>query len=446
MTVSIGNILTGSFASKSAIQANADNGDSTFQDVLGDKTGHAKAKHAAGHPHRSRDAALNRLMRDNEHPDARVAKDEVPEEADGNKTHHFLLAPGKAVRTDDDTSQKTIETGDQAASGASVHERLPLLMSLQEINRASTVNEKPDPSGDTDDKDGASTTLRRTAEPVVADIDPDSKDTKPAKMDTPRNVEAQQPAPRTALPATVAAEPGAEPAATVENGGGKPVAASGVTEKTTTTTSALPDEPVGQPPLHERVAVVSTQSFPAPVMPSLDPTTSRLVTAIAADIGSQPMSPSAALTPAMPHQAPAAAHILKIELHPAELGVVNAHLRLTGEQLSIELLPETHEAYQRLSSDGDSIARALRDLGFDVGKITVLQPSVAVAPPPRTDAANSPTALPNRDSSSFQSGQSGSNGNNSGEHHSGRGHDNDAQNPGRPASTARGRADSGLFI
>lgn len=444
MTVSIGNILTGSFANKPG-KATADNGDSTFQDVLGDNAGHAKSRHATNHPHRSRDAALNRVMRDHEHPDARVAKDEVAEEVEGNKPHRFILAPGKANRADDDTSLKTVEPKDQAA-GNTVHERLPLLMSLQEINRASTVNDKPEQGGDAGDNDGMNNALRRTAEPAIAEVDPELQEKRPVKTDAPRNIEAQQSASRTALLTAVAPEPVREPATAVENGTGKPNTPSNLAEVTSSTASTPPDEPVARQPIHERVAVVSTQSFPAPVMPGLDPTTSRLVAAIAADIGSQPMSPSAALTPAVPHQAPVAAHMLKIELHPAELGVVNAHLRLTGEQLSIELLPDTHEAYQRLSSDGDTIARALRDLGFDVGKITVLQPSVAVAPPPRTDAGSPSTALPNRDSSSFQSGQSGSNGNSSGEHHSGRGHDNDAQNPGRPASTARGRADSGLFI
>jgi chemotaxis protein MotD len=217
-------------------------------------------------------------------------------------------------------------------------------------------------------------------------------------------------------------------------------------EATQSNTVVTLDEPVARPQTHERVAVTSTQSFPAPVTPGLDPTTSRLATAIASDMGAQQTPSTATLTPATPQQAPVAAHTLKIELHPAELGMVNAHLRLAGEQLSIELLPDTQEAYRRLSSDGDTIARALRDLGFDVGKITVLQPSIAATPAPRTDTGGSTTALPNRDSSSFQSGQSGSNGNGSGEHHSGRSNDNDAHNSDRPASIARGRTDSGLVI
>jgi chemotaxis protein MotD len=287
---------------------------------------------------------------------------------------------------------------------------------------------------------------RRTAQPAISDADPELPEKKPAKADGPRNIEAQQTASKIAFPATVTAEPISVAQTTTSSGAGKPDTLASLAEATQSNTAATLDEPAARPQIHERVTVTSAQSFPAPVTPGLDPTTSRLVTAIASDMGAQQTPSTATLTPATAHQAPVAAHTLKIELHPAELGVVNAHLRLTGEQLSIELLPDTQEAYRRLSSDGDTIARALRDLGFDVGKITVLQPSIATAPAPRTDAGGSATALPNRDSSSFQSGQSGSNGNGSGGHHSGRSNDNDAQSSARSASTVRSRTDSGLVI
>ena len=51
----------------------------------------------------------------------------------------------------------------------------------------------------------------------------------------------------------------------------------------------------------------------------------------------------------------------KIELHPAELGMVTASLRLSGEQLSIEIRPENHEAHRRLSSDSDAIMTSRLD-------------------------------------------------------------------------------------
>ena len=84
--------------------------------------------------------------------------------------------------------------------------------------------------------------------------------------------------------------------------------------------------------------------------------------------------------------------MLKIELHPAELGMVTASLRLSGEQLSIELKPETHDAYRRLSTDSEAIVKSLRGLGFEVDKVTILQPSVAVPAATRTDATASLTA------------------------------------------------------
>lgn len=449
MTVSIGNTLPGSFGGKSVVQANADNSDSSFQDVLGDNKGHASARHAADHPHRSRGAILHRGVPDGEHHSARIAKEEIAGEADGNKAARFLFTPGKAVRIDDDKTHKTTEKHGEAIPGSAAHERLPLLMSLQEINRASTLGDKQGPTGNTisntAEDDGMPGSLR-AAEAILPDIDPELQEKKPIKTEGPRNIEIQQPASKPAIQATIAVDPPRDPETSVSDGDRKSVAVANLVEATHTTGAATADEPAAHSPTHERVAVVSAQSFPAPAVPGLDPTTSRLVAAIASDIGAQQTQASATLAPTVPHQAPTVAHTLKIELHPAELGMVNASMRLVGEQLSIELLPDTQEAYHRLSSDGDTIARALRDLGFDVGKITVLQPTIAAAPAPRTDAGGSATTLPNRDSSSFQSGQSGSNGNGSGEHHSGRSNDNDAHNSGLPASTARGRTDSGLVI
>lgn len=446
MTVSIGNTLPGSLGNKSVAQATADSGDTTFQDVLGGNIGHARPKHAASHPHhRSRDNVFHRVAEDGEHHDARTGKEEVAGEASGNKIHRFLLGAGKPARTDDETTHKPMEKQGEASPGNTVHERLPLLMSLQEINRASGLNDMSD-IGDHVAEDDGIPGSHRASKSVFSETDSEKPEIKPAKADGPRIIEVPQTPSRTAFPTTVAVEPAGEAEMSVGNGAGKPDTLGSLAEATRSNDAAISSEPAARPQIHERLTVTSTQSFPAPFTPVLDPTTSRLVTAIASDIGTQQTPSTAALLPATPHQAPVAAHTLKIELHPAELGVVNAHLRLTGEQLSIELLPDTQEAYRHLSSDGDTIARALRDLGFDVGKVTVLQPQIATTPTSRTDTNGSATALPNRDSSSFQSGQSGSDGNSSGNHHSGRSHDNDAQNSGRSGSTVRGRADSGLFI
>lgn len=70
---------------------------------------------------------------------------------------------------------------------------------------------------------------------------------------------------------------------------------------------------------------------------------------------------------------PQTLHTLKIQLNPLELGQVTAVMRLTGEELSVELRVETPEAYRQLSSDSESIVRSLRAQGYGVDQVTVMQ-------------------------------------------------------------------------
>src|SRR5690606_11849386 len=96
------------------------------------------------------------------------------------------------------------------------------------------------------------------------------------------------------------------------------------------------------PPVH--VVVTGEHSFPAPAQHPASQTATSLASVIAMDGGAR-----AAFSPSngFPQWASAVApssHMLKIELHPAELGMVTANLRLSGGQLSIELTPENHEA------------------------------------------------------------------------------------------------------
>lgn len=65
---------------------------------------------------------------------------------------------------------------------------------------------------------------------------------------------------------------------------------------------------------------------------------------------------------------------LKIQLHPAELGMVTARLRVTDGQLSIEVEVETSEAYNRLSGENEAIARALRSHGISVDQVVIQAP------------------------------------------------------------------------
>ncbi|APH73639.1 hypothetical protein BSQ44_21340 [Aquibium oceanicum] len=75
---------------------------------------------------------------------------------------------------------------------------------------------------------------------------------------------------------------------------------------------------------------------------------------------------------------------LKIQLNPANLGEVNARLRLTGEQLSVEIQVDTPEAYHRLSSERDAIVSSLRGLGFRVDDVTIQQQPQATGAQPQT--------------------------------------------------------------
>ena len=191
-----------------------------------------------------------------------------------------------------------------------------------------------------------------------------------------------------------------------------------------------------------RVDIVAEQSYPAPAQNPMSQTTSVLVAAIASDGGlRQALSTPSALSQ-MARSVAVPTHMLKIELHPAELGMVTASLRLAGEQLSIELKPETHEAYRRLTADSEAIVKSLRGLGFDVDKVAILQPSIAAPAATRTDASSSMPISAGRDQPSFQPGNSSGSNAGSGSQQPGRNRSNDAQQFGRtpsPVSRARWR-------
>ncbi|PLP56971.1 hypothetical protein CYK37_22245 [Mesorhizobium loti] len=193
-----------------------------------------------------------------------------------------------------------------------------------------------------------------------------------------------------------------------------------------------------------RATVVAEQNFPAPALHNTSQAAHDVIDAIVGN-GAPARAASAAATVAQ-NGSPVAvpAHILKIELHPAELGAVTANLRLVGEQLSIELKPETYEAHRRLSADREAIVKSLKSLGFDIDKVTILQPSVAATPAARADAPQA-GAPPGRDQSSFQPGSSGGNGDGtSGQ--SGRNRGDDRHQDQRPTQPSHERSGNGLFI
>lgn len=163
---------------------------------------------------------------------------------------------------------------------------------------------------------------------------------------------------------------------------------------------ALPEGPREPAKPAPRITVLAQQNIPAP-MPS---TVFALVQSIAASdlVASTgtPLSPDAVHASAT-H---ASAQSLKIQLHPAELGMVTATMRFAGEQLTIELQVESHEAYRRLTNDSETIVSALRDLGYDVERVTVLQPSIASSPAARADASVSMPSPQGRSAEQFGSG------------------------------------------
>lgn len=90
-------------------------------------------------------------------------------------------------------------------------------------------------------------------------------------------------------------------------------------------------------------------------------------------------------------------HTLKLQLNPASLGQVTAVLRLTGEELSVQIKVETAEAYRQLNNDNQSILKTLRAQGYGVEQITIQH----VAAPDRPSGQAGPQG--------FQAGTQGNN-------------------------------------
>jgi flagellar hook-length control protein FliK len=68
---------------------------------------------------------------------------------------------------------------------------------------------------------------------------------------------------------------------------------------------------------------------------------------------------------------PKALNTLKIQLNPAELGVVTATMKLNGDNLQVQLRVENIEAYRLLSEDSSSIVKALKGQGFGIDQINL---------------------------------------------------------------------------
>ncbi|TPK58814.1 flagellar hook-length control protein FliK [Mesorhizobium sp. B2-4-19] len=363
---------------------------------------------------------------------------------------------GKGVEADKDADTEMAATD---AGATPLDDHLPLLMAFHDLRHFSTSAKSADASeaGQEPALDGQllSKAYRATSA-GHDDLEPMQKPERVALVDGPlkkldgqsgRDASAGTGAPR--RDNAIAAGPLPE-MTTADVPGVEQKQAAPQLKSIADVQSSLRSEPGKQPSAQARVDVVSERSFPAPPQAPMSQAALNVINAVTADVGPQQAFSTAAATTQMAGSVAAPTHVLKIELHPAELGMVTAHLRLSGEQLSIELKPETHDAYRRLSSDSEAIVKSLRGLGFEVDKVTIMQPSIAIPATTRTDAAASLTAAPGRDQSAFQPGNSsGGNGGASGQQpgqQSARGNHDDAQAHGRAASPSREHAGGDMFI
>ncbi len=107
---------------------------------------------------------------------------------------------------------------------------------------------------------------------------------------------------------------------------------------------------------------------------SMNTNSSNVTSAIAGDAGfAQSLQSSATLgQPDAWTQAGKTLNTLKIQMHPIELGLVTATLRLKDDELQVELKVENADAFRQLRDDQSEMVRALRAQGFAVDQINVV--------------------------------------------------------------------------
>lgn len=95
---------------------------------------------------------------------------------------------------------------------------------------------------------------------------------------------------------------------------------------------------------------------------------------------------------------------LKIQLSPDNLGNVTATMRLSGDQLSVDLKVQTGEAYRQLHADQSHMVDALRAQGYQVDNITVTLASNADQ---QSDSGRQPGSNQSQQQSLLNQGQGG---------------------------------------
>jgi chemotaxis protein MotD len=194
----------------------------------------------------------------------------------------------------------------------------------------------------------------------------------------------------------------------------------------------------------ERLTVVAQQNIPAPVSQPSASTATGLANLISAE-PSWRAAAAPTFQPLSAHPTLASAHTLKIQLHPAELGMVTASLRFSGDQLTVELRVENGEAYRRLTNDSETIVKSLRSMGLNIDQVTIQQPQASASTQGGADGNNASAGFGPRDQQSFASANSGGNGDSAGRQASGR-NNNDGAYGSENSAPATDRADGGVYI
>ncbi|SDA70339.1 flagellar hook-length control protein FliK [Mesorhizobium qingshengii] len=463
MTTSLGSALPGFTPARATPEQPSANGktdDAGFGKMLGGDTGPARPERRPTTEAGSREQRWGKLAA------GLAGHGGKPEStsADPVKVVSAKVLATKAAKDAADTGSGTENAADTEATAddtgtTPLQDHLPLLMAFHDLRHFATSAKAADAS-ETGQDPALAGQLPKTHRPKSAagrdDLETISKSERAPIVDGPltelgvqdaRSAGSASGAPKRDTAITARPLPDA-PVADVP--GVQPKQAAPVMKTIADVQSSMRSDPGKQPSPAGRIDVVSEQSFPAPPQNTISQAATTVIGAIAADGGAQQAFSASSTTSQLAGSVAVPTHVLKIELHPAELGMVTASLRLSGEQLSIELKPETHDAHRRLSADSEAIVKSLRGLGFEVDKVTILQPSVAVPAATRTDATASLTASPGRDPSPFQpgnsgGGNSGAGGQQPGQQSAGKRND-DAQDYGRGASPSRERAGGDMFI
>lgn len=273
--------------------------------------------------------------------------------------------------------------------------------------------------------------------------------TQPASTEAPvtvRSTEEPRPAaaqPRPAAERSTSADAGQQrtvaapgPAATSAPSRFAGAAANAAPSVSNVQPAARSDSEPQQPRMNLATSQTFAQQVAANAMP-LGPTVASVVTAIAAAPEARTTRGEPPLPASLRSGGTSSASTLNIQLQPAHLGLVTARLTATGSQLSIEIQVESNDAWQRLSSESDTIVKALRAVGYDVDRVSVQQSQQSNQPTAQqtASAGREQAAMQNQSEGGGERRQAG------GENRNGQ-----QQGPQRGPEGNQERADSSLYI